>query len=68
MPCYDPRDDADNVRAAALKEFRHNSPVAEMLCSVLKQIHPSNIQKLPVNVQVWWNEHQARDTEREGAK
>lgn len=72
MPCYDPRDnDPSEIRQEARKqlaiEFRHNSPVAEMLCHILTHIHPAEIATMPEEIQVWWKEHQARDAAKERA-
>lgn len=68
MPCYDPRDSSPEAnRSALLAEFTHNSPVAEMLCAVMKTIHPNDRielgRRIP-NLQAWWDQHQARDAEK----
>ena len=72
MPCYDPRDnDPAAIRSEAIArfavEFRHNSPVAEMLCHILSHIHPAEIATMTEEIQVWWKEHQARDAAKERA-
>lgn len=66
MPCYDDRSHPDNVKAAAMAEFRHNSDVAEMLCYVLtnlEKVYGVNgvVEMLPVATAVWWDEHKERD-------
>jgi len=64
MPCYDERDEPSFVRAEAQREWRHNSPVAELLCWSL--VHMSEreqhrlLQMNPALAQ-WWAEHQERD-------
>jgi hypothetical protein len=68
MPCYDPRDSSENVRAEALESFTHNSPVAEMLCAVMKRISPENrlvLGKEISGLTQWWTDHQARDAKKE---
>lgn len=72
MPCYDSRDHdpseiAKGVREKALKEFTHNSPVAELLCSVMKCIQPSDQVELAIRIPglaEWWEEHLKRDMEK----
>lgn len=48
--------------------FRHNSDLAEMLCSVLTTIsdteEPVTINHLSQDVQKWWQEHQERDRKK----
>lgn len=63
MPCYDERNEPDHVRDEAFREFRHNSPVADMLCSVLRTMTPFQISQLRADVREWWAEHQRRDAE-----
>lgn len=64
MPCYDPRSEPAYQVAEARKEWMHNSPVAEMLCTILKAIKPELIKYYPEDIQRWWAEHQARDAEK----
>lgn len=74
MPCYDPRDSSpDAIRSEArddfAKEFTHNSPVAEMLCSVMKILNPQDrprVAQMVPGLEVWWKEHQERDRLKEG--
>jgi hypothetical protein len=61
VPCYDSRNEPAYVRAEARKEWRHNSDVAQMLCTILKECRPETIATLPEEIQQWWAEHQARD-------
>lgn len=69
MPCYDPRDHSPSAirsetRAELVKEFTHNSPVAEMLCSVMKILHPDDRPRVAAMVPGlcnWWEEHNLRD-------
>lgn len=67
MPCYDSRSSPDYVRQESFEEFRHNSPVAEMLCEVMTKITASKdynallIANLSPDVLIWWEEHQKRD-------
>ena len=65
MPCYDDRNSPSEVRAETQKDFRHNSPVAEMLCFVLTNIDKADIATMPEEIQVWWKEHQIRDANKE---
>lgn len=64
MPCYDSRDSPSYVREEARAEFRHNSDVAEMLCSVLSQLAAGNGVTISAEMQLWWSEHQQRDNLR----
>lgn len=72
MPCYDSRDhDHDEIRAnareKAMTEFTHNSPVAEMLCSVMNILHPDDrprVASMVRGLEQWWAEHQKRDEEK----
>ena len=64
MPCYDPRDHENMSREDYYKEFEHNSPLAEHLCSVIKAIGPDVHKVLSDDALLWWAEHQQRDTER----
>lgn len=69
MPCYDPRDDSPEAirseeRAKLVTEFTHNSPVAEMLCAVMKILHPndrSRVASMVPGLEKWWDDHQKRD-------
>lgn len=56
MPCYDPRDHEE-------KELQ-NSPLAEMLCDVLKRLSEKQITDLPEATQNWWQEHKVRDSKK----
>ncbi len=69
MPCYDSRDSSENARAEAMREFRHNSPVAEMLCEVMRRISLKGMlyECSPAVVQ-WWEEHQRRDAAKEAGR
>ena len=78
MPCYDGRTAAEEraeyeasrerERNTLLKEYLHNSPAAEMLCYVLRELEeaeePVKIQHLPANIHKWWEEHKIRDAEK----
>lgn len=74
MPCYDPRDSSPaaisaEARAQAMIDFTHNSPVAEMLCSVMKAIHPADQEQLCGRIPGlcnWWEEHKKRDAVKGG--
>lgn len=69
MPCYDPMNTAEYGRQkgykegydAAMREARHNSPVAELLCKTIKHFGDVN---LPLDVKKWWKEHQLRDKKK----
>jgi hypothetical protein len=50
------------------KEFRHNSDVAELLCSVLKLMKQDSLNELfkyVPGVGLWWEEHKKRDLEKD---
>lgn len=65
MPCYDPDSRPDAVRAEVLKEIRHNSDVAELLCEACRMLADDNRMRLmSPALQVWWKEHQERDALR----
>lgn len=66
MPCYDNRNDASYVRAEAIKAFMHNSPIAQMLCALMKQIESGAITEWPEGLWEWWEEHKARDESAKG--
>ena len=56
MPCHDSRDEPSNVRAEALREYRHNSPVAELLCEAMKELESQKLLRTcsPALLQ-WWD-------------
>ena len=72
MPCYDSRDHdhsaiSADARAKAMIEFTHNSPVAEMLCSIMNILHPDDVPRVAARIpglEHWWAEHQKRDQEK----
>lgn len=66
MPCYDERDSTAEELAAARKEFRHNSDVAEMLCRLCHLIEddPGIPNLLDVDTQRWFEEHKKRDANK----
>lgn len=69
MPCYDDRDSPANVAAEAVtrarKEFRHNSDVAQMLCSLIKALEAYGVTSLIDRPTAqWWEEHKKRDEAR----
>lgn len=69
MPCYDSRSEPKNVLADARKEWMHNSPVAEMLCSVMKEIEAGRLLEIVTpDVRAWWEDHKKRDTARAAGK
>lgn len=69
MPCYDPRDNSPAASEHAgfvrgITEAQHNSQVAQLLCSVMKTIHPKDVEPLCNHIpglKNWWTEHQERD-------
>lgn len=65
MPCYDSRSEPEYVLAEARKKWMHNSPVAEMLCSVMKEIEAERLLEIvPPEVRAWWEEHKKRDADK----
>jgi hypothetical protein len=61
MPCYDHRDhDTSYIREAAMNEFRHNSHVAQMLCTALRALEVEGYP-LDSDMRQWLREHKARD-------
>jgi hypothetical protein len=61
MPCYDGSNDSDYIRSEAARAFTHNSPVAEMLCGVMRLIEGGGSGEWPPGLMEWWAEHQRRD-------
>ena len=69
MPCSDgryddcSRDDGSSIIVKALDEFKHNSPVAELLCTAIKIMEQNGITDvtLPDNLLEWKKEHEIRD-------
>lgn len=57
MPCYDERG-SGRVHTVTPREYRHNSPVASMLCYILRR-HPE--LATTKELRQWWREHQERD-------
>jgi arginine/lysine/ornithine decarboxylase len=79
MPCYDPPMTQAEITAMEqervrkqLEKFSHNSPVADMLCYVLRKLEeaeePVKIQHLPENIHEWWEEHKERDRKKARAE
>lgn len=58
MPCYDSRTSPEYIA----EDYRHNSPVAEMLCAMTQMalMGAFKIEHIP-GLKEWWAEHQARD-------
>jgi hypothetical protein len=66
MPCYEPPRNPRAVEADCARRFRHNSPVAEMLCeamTLLEVLCPVGVRFSPQLLQ-WWKEHNIRDAIR----
>lgn len=67
MPCRDdyPEPTQEERRRDWEKQLRHDSDLAEMLCSVLQTIEdgeePTQVKHLTQKVKTWWNEHKLRD-------
>lgn len=66
MPCYDDRNEPAYVAADVRRDCRHNSDVADLLCSVLRH-YPNIVHEMLDDVcevrglRTWWKEHQERD-------
>ena len=62
MPCYEPPPGREDY----YRDFEHNSPVAEMLCFVLRyhEAHGRKVSEFTPAIQRWWAEHRLRDSER----
>lgn len=69
MPCYDPDSRPDAVRADVLKEARHNSDVAQLLCEACQVLDGEGRMGIvsPELLQ-WWTEHQNRDVLRKAVQ
>lgn len=61
MPCCDLRYEPSFVRSEAHKEYRHNSPVAELLCEAMQLLTKMQADKYSPALTQWWAEHQERD-------
>ena len=57
MPCYDGRTHEDFMR----EEFTHNSPLAEMLCALMRQFEAGEIKEWPPGLWSWWDTHKRLD-------
>ena len=79
MPCYDGRENerqvlvSDEHQAKLRTEWTHNSPVAELLCTVMKQLEregdapytlASRYCRNNPKLAKWWSDHQKRDAGR----
>lgn len=66
MPCYDSRNDPSNVWADAKADARHNSDVAEILCTLCKAIERDDLYRnlMTPPLRQWWVEHQERDRKK----
>ncbi len=61
MPCVDDRTGSELV-AEARRAFRHNSDVAEMLCTTCKTIEAEGkLDRLDPATKAWWAEHKKHD-------
>jgi len=74
MPCYDERNEPAYVRAEAEREWMHNSPVAELLCSVMRRLEREGMKPYTAASSMcnkdpalarWWRDHLARDRARQ---
>lgn len=70
MPCYDGRENERQVNVTyehegrLRKEWMHNSPIAELLCYVMRNLnHAQSVDLRAGNSKLghWWNDHQVRD-------
>jgi hypothetical protein len=65
MPCYDSRDEPENVRKEALAEFTHNSPVAALLCEAVQIIKAAGLAPKCSNELLQWDaDHTIRDIQK----
>lgn len=72
MPCYDGRENerqvlvSDEHQAKLRNEWTHNSPVAELLCYLLKNSPSARNEHCHNNPKLakWWADHQMRDGRR----
>jgi hypothetical protein len=67
MPCY-VEETPEERREAFYRSFEHNSPVAEMLCTMCKAYISVTPSALPAGVVKWWREHQRRDKAKREAE
>lgn len=68
MPCYDPVT-PEEERAGYYASFVHNSHLAEICCTLCKELEELNAlykrnKPLPKAAANWWNEHKKRDAEK----
>lgn len=73
MPCYDGRENERQVTVTyehegrLRKEWMHNSPIAELLCTAMSNLQgvqrDALIRKDP-KLGHWWNDHQERDRKK----
>lgn len=73
MPCYDGRENERQVlvdyedREKLRREWFHNSPIAELLCSVMKEVPPFVRDSLLLDntkLAHWWHDHKERDRKK----
>lgn len=64
MPCYDAREDRNSPYYEG--DDAHNSPVAQMLCAVLRRIEAEGtLARLTDHAtQEWWRIHKLRDARK----
>lgn len=62
MPCYTYESPKD-IRDDYYRSFTHNSPVAEMLCTMCK-LSEEHGWSVPSSVAPWWAEHKKRDARK----
>lgn len=64
MPCYDPPRPED-VSRENREHFRHNSDVAEILCTICKRMGNGWVAQFKDQDLIqWWREHQERDLKK----
>lgn len=77
MPCYDGRENERQVNVTyehegrLRKEWMHNSPIAELLCTVMKNL--TLVERIHLigkdpKLGFWWSDHQARDAAKAAKK
>lgn len=67
MPCHDTRNEPSYVAEEVRRDCRHNSDVAELLCSTMRSMTTRELALVTSQVKglgQWWDEHLERDRKK----